>query len=80
MPNGKSVAIYDAITQMDHVAVSQSDRLGDSILNKDSKTHRHHLVNKAVYDAVNAQATTSVILSLGDKGDGAKRDREEALE
>ena len=48
-----------------------------SILNKESKTHRHNLVNKAVYNAVNAQATTSVI--LGDKGDGAKRDRAEAL-
>ena len=66
------------MTQMDHVTVSQSDRLGDSILNKDSKTHRHNLVNKAVYDAVNAQAITSDI--LGDKGDAAKRDREEALE
>ena len=63
---------------MDHVTVSQSDRLGDTILNKDSKTHRHNLVNKAVYDAVSAQATASVI--LGDKGDGAKRDRAEALE
>ena len=70
--------VYDARAQMDHVTVSQSDRLGDSILNKESKTHRHNLVNKAVYDAVNAQATTSVI--LGDKGDGAKRDRAEALE
>jgi hypothetical protein len=59
------------------VTVSQSDRLGDSILNKDSKSHRHNLINKAVYDAVNAQTTTSVI--LGDKGDGAKRDRAEAL-
>ena len=63
---------------MDHVTVSQSDRLDDSILNKESKSHRHNLINKAVYDAVNAQTTTSVI--LGDKGDGAKRDREEALE
>ena len=42
--------VYDARAQMDHVTVSQSDRLGDSILNKDSKTHRHNLVNKAVYD------------------------------
>jgi hypothetical protein len=67
--------VYDACGRL---AVSQSDRLGDSILNKDSKTHRHNLVNKAVYDAVNVQVTTSVI--LGDKGDGAKRDREEALE
>jgi hypothetical protein len=65
---------------MDHVAVSQSDRPPGRLHphNKDSKTHRHNLVNKAVYDAVNAQAITSDI--LGDKGDAAKRDREEALE
>ena len=69
---GKNV--YDARAQMDHVTVSQSDRLGDSILNKDSKTHRHNLVNKAVYDAANAQATTSVI--LGDKGEMAPNETE----
>ena len=67
---------YDVIVQMDQT-LSQSECLGDTILNKDSKTHRHNLVNKVVYDAVNAQATTCVI--LGDKGDGSKRDRDAAL-
>ena len=48
--------------------VSQSDRLGDTIINGDSKTGRHNKFNRACRDAIAAKSTTAVI--LGDKGDG----------
>ena len=68
--------LYDSIASSGG-DVSQSDRLGDTIINLDSKTGRHNKFNRAFYNAVSAQATTSVI--LGDKGDGSPRARVDAL-
>ena len=68
--------LYDSIASSGG-DVSQSDRLGDTIINLDSKTGRHNKFNRAFYNAVSAQATTSVI--LGDKGDGSPRARADAL-
>jgi hypothetical protein len=42
--------------------VSQSDRLGDTITNGDSKTGRQNKFNRACRDAVAAKSTTAVIL------------------
>ena len=53
--------------------VSQSDRLGDTITNGDSKTGRHNKFNRACRDAVAAKSITAVI--LGDKGDGSAKAR-----
>ena len=68
--------LYDSIASSGG-DVSQSDRLADTIINLDSKTGRHNKFNRAFYNAVSAQATTSVI--LGDKGDGSPRARADAL-
>ena len=53
------------------LAVSQSDRLGDTAANQHNHTRRHNNGNRACRDAIAAKATTEVI--LGDKGDHSPR-------
>ena len=53
--------------------LAESDRLGDTITNGDSKTGHHNKFNRACRDAVAAKSITAVI--LGDKGDGSAKAR-----
>ena len=56
--------------------VTQHERLGDHYLNDENKTNRHNQGNRALYNAVEAVATSTV--QLGDKGDGSPAARAEA--
>ena len=62
----------DKISWTYHIIIIKTPRRA-----KIPKTGRHNKFNRAFYNAVSAQATTSVI--LGDKGDGSPRARADAL-
>jgi hypothetical protein len=59
------------------LAVTQSDRLGDTAINTTSSTSRHNGVNCLFHDAKRAALTATV--KLGDKGDGSAVSRAAAL-
>ena len=58
------------------IAVTQSDRLGDTAINSSNATTRHNAVNRCIYNA--RAAATTACLKLGDKGDGKPRARADA--
>ena len=63
------------------LAVSQSERLGDSALAAANHTARHNAGTFVVYSALRALTADSLphgVVRLGDKGDGSKRAKEEA--